>query len=408
MTIRFRKYDASDLMSNPMKRRTFVAAASSLAVGLAGCSELGTFGGNNSSLGFGSDGGDGSGSGSGRSPAETIRQFYAALDEGDAETAASLIHPEAPDQGEAGFDQEMVQQMADTDLTVEGTELVAQNDTRAVVNTTLSITVNGAPRTNSVNIELRSDGGTWKIYGPAEDTNDPTATATATESAGDGPEAVIRRFYDRVVAGNTAGAIELIHPDTPAREELRSSVENTGSVDEFQVRSTSIVERSDRRAVVRIEFTVTVDGDTRDAGERFELRTADGAWKIYAYGQDIEEPGTAQETETPAGGEGGDSVAGDPANVVREFYTALGAGDADTVRELLHPESPERAALDSEQIEESSQFDPDVAILGVKDLGGRARVTTEITIQVEGDTQTNPVAVELRPADGRWRIYEIR
>ena len=77
------------------------------------------------------------------------------------------------------------------------------------------------------------------------------------------------------------------------------------------------------------------------------------------------------------------------------------------VRSLLHPDSP-LGELSDEQIEQASDADIDVRVLGGGESGDTAVVEAELTVSREGDTQTDTVTVELRPADGRWRIYEFR
>ena len=111
-----------------------------------------------------------------------------------------------------------------------------------------------------------------------------------------------------------------------------------------------VVERSDGLAVVELAFTLTRDGQTRSRAVGILLEPADGQWRVVRR----VDPNTVEprETKTATPDEGTPvNVNGDPADVTRRFYSALGEGDVTGVRSLLHPDSP-LGELSDEQIED--------------------------------------------------------
>ncbi|WP_121820653.1 nuclear transport factor 2 family protein [Halostella salina] len=125
-----------------MQRRQYLGAATTTAAaGLAGCMDLGILGGNG--------------------PAAVVEQFYQALDDGDRGTANDLIHSESP-QGEIG-EQEMAQ-FESYDITVESTEVLDESDDTAEVEVELTLEADGESSTNTMTVELRTEGGDWKVY----------------------------------------------------------------------------------------------------------------------------------------------------------------------------------------------------------------------------------------------------
>lgn len=123
-------------------RRRFLGAGVAVATAaVAGCSSF-----------LGGGGGD---------PEGAIREFYTALNEGDVETVNSRIHPD----GEADeITQDQADQLSQAEFSVESTEVVEQEDDRAVVNTTVSISMMGQEQSQSADIELRRHDGQWKIW----------------------------------------------------------------------------------------------------------------------------------------------------------------------------------------------------------------------------------------------------
>jgi hypothetical protein len=98
--------------------------------------------------------------GSSRSePESTVVEFYAAIDEGDAERARELLHdesPEAENMALSGF--------GDVDLSIESTELVEESESRATVEYTLVIESSGGSEEVTNEHELRKQDGEWRIW----------------------------------------------------------------------------------------------------------------------------------------------------------------------------------------------------------------------------------------------------
>jgi len=133
-------HEASDgVESERQTRRRFLgAAAAAVTVASAGCSGL-------------------LGGGGGSSPDATVREFYSALNEGDAQAANALIHPNATS---PEVTQEQAQQFSEFDLEVQSTEVVEQGDDRAVVRVNASV----MGQSQSTQLELRTHEGEWKLW----------------------------------------------------------------------------------------------------------------------------------------------------------------------------------------------------------------------------------------------------
>ncbi len=343
-------------------------------------------------------------------PGEVTRQFFRSLADGETERAVELIHPNAPDR------ETLVSQTRETQA-LEGFRfdqvvVIEEAADRAVVELAYSFSQDGErEQTGAVGVELRTVEGKWYVYRQTRaETVEPRETDTATPEEGtpatvDGdPARVAQRFYRRVADGDSDGARRLLHPDSS--EALETLAERARPVDSLRFDQAVVVERSDGLAVVELAFTLTRDGQTRSNAVGILLEPADGQWRVVRR----IDPNTVEprETKTATPDEGTPvTVDGDPADVTRRFYSALGEGDVTGVRSLLHPDSP-LGELSDEQIEQASDADIDVRVLGGGESGDTAVVEAELTVSREGDTQTDTVTVELRPADGRWRIYEFR
>jgi len=123
------------------RRRFLGATAAGATAAIAGCSGL---------LGGGS--GD---------PAATVETFYGSLNEGDAESANALIHPEG---NAEEITQQQAEQLSQADFSVDSTEVVEQGDGRAVVAVTITISMMGQEQSQTTNVELRTHEGQWKIW----------------------------------------------------------------------------------------------------------------------------------------------------------------------------------------------------------------------------------------------------
>ncbi|WP_248517875.1 hypothetical protein [Salinarchaeum laminariae] len=122
-----------------MHRRRFLTTATSVSIAtLAGCSGL-----------LGGDGG-------GRSdPEKRVVNFYAAIDDGDADAARSMIHPDGPlaeNPSVSGF--------GGATISIESTSLLEESDGEATVE--YDLVVNDEELTNEH--VLRKRDGEWLIW----------------------------------------------------------------------------------------------------------------------------------------------------------------------------------------------------------------------------------------------------
>lgn len=100
-------------------------------------------------------------------PAETVRNFYTSLDDGNTQKASDMIHSESPKKGTLRSDSsEFANAMlAQVDVSVDSTDVVTETETRATVETTLTVSMGDlGDQTDTMTVELRKEDGEWKIY----------------------------------------------------------------------------------------------------------------------------------------------------------------------------------------------------------------------------------------------------
>ena len=122
-----------------MRRRQYLAASGAI-VALAGCGDV---------LGN-------------SEPEETVEAYVDALDDGDAETATDLLHPDGEMEPVTEPDLAAIEEFA---IDLEETETVEETEDQAVVAFQLSLTheefgevpVDGE-------LELRTDGEEWRLW----------------------------------------------------------------------------------------------------------------------------------------------------------------------------------------------------------------------------------------------------
>lgn len=97
----------------------------------------------------------------GRGPAETVEQFYVAVDNGNRERANELIHSDSPMEDVSVLGTVFGSAI---DITVEQTEVVEKSDDSATVRATLTVSSSGSSETSETDVELRTENGEWKIW----------------------------------------------------------------------------------------------------------------------------------------------------------------------------------------------------------------------------------------------------
>jgi len=133
-----------------MRRRGYIGALVTVGSGaIAGCGSLASL------------------TGPSKGPDEVVEEFIEALNDGDREEAEALLHSERG----SLRDGQVEEQMWETyDIEVDDTEIVEEDDERAVVDITYSldldiesesVTAGGSTTTRFV---LRVDDGEWRIW----------------------------------------------------------------------------------------------------------------------------------------------------------------------------------------------------------------------------------------------------
>lgn len=101
---------------------------------------------------------DGGGN-AGETPAGTARAFVNALDNGDAQQATALLHPNSP--VPESVVQNLGQRYGQVDTSIENIEVTEQSDGRTILEVTLRF---AQEETGVMITELRTSNGEWRVY----------------------------------------------------------------------------------------------------------------------------------------------------------------------------------------------------------------------------------------------------
>lgn len=222
-----------------MRRRHFVASSAVVATGLTGCMGL---------LGGTDDRDD---------PEAVVREFVAAMDEGDRKTANDLIHGDSP---EGEVSEAEAERTAELEVTLEGTELLEENDDTARVRVELTLSDGTNTQTRELIYELRTEDGDWKIWdessaGSAEP--DPPQAGASIDSD---PEE--NTITVRFVSNNNADYVEAtVDADDAPGWEGDGRLEEVGETDTFHAGSdgsypVTVTAHKGEQSAVLLEQTV--------------------------------------------------------------------------------------------------------------------------------------------------------
>lgn len=223
-----------------MRRRHFVASSAVVATGLTGCMDL---------LGGTDDRDD---------PEAVVREFVAAMDEGDRKTANDLIHGDSP---EGEVSEAEAERTAELEVTLEETELLEENDDTARVRVELTLSDGTNTQTRELIYELRTEDGDWKVWEErsADDSAEPERPQAAVTIDSDTEENTITVKF---VANNNADYVEAtVDADDAPGWEDDGRLEEVGGTDTFRAGSdgsypvTVTAHKGDQSAVL-LEETV--------------------------------------------------------------------------------------------------------------------------------------------------------
>lgn len=97
----------------------------------------------------------------GGGPKPTAREFLNALDEGNAEKANSLIHPDSPMGDVSKLGLALVEEI---NYEIQSLSVEENTGDEAVVEAELELSKNGRSETSTTMIVLRKHDGEWKVY----------------------------------------------------------------------------------------------------------------------------------------------------------------------------------------------------------------------------------------------------
>jgi hypothetical protein len=95
---------------------------------------------------------------------------------------------------------------------------------------------------------------------------------------------------------------------------------------------------------------------------------------------------------------------GGPGGTAESFMNALIDGNAQGAADMLHPNAPLGQAQVSAWATGLSQLDASVEGSEVTQET-EERATVEVTVSAQGQTQ--PVTLDMRTANGEWRVYSV-
>jgi ketosteroid isomerase-like protein len=223
---------------------------------------------------------------------------------------------------------------------------------------------------------------------------------TATDATPDGdPGQLVERFYAALSAGDSDEAEALVHPESPMQE--GEVFPNQDALDylakaEVVVEETDAVETEGSATTVRATVRFRNDGKVRTSTLSFELRPADGSWRVWEA--------TQESTETTAVEDG-------PTAVLERFYAAMNEGDTERAATYVHPDSPMRDGVlfPDEQVSYMERVDLTVDGAAIVHRNETSRVVRAVLqASSEGEERTDTITFELRKADGDWRIWQDR
>lgn len=136
-----------------MKRREVISSAVATGtVAIAGCSSV-----------IGSQAG----------PDEVTEAFFEALDADEFDTARGLVHEQTPDEDAQRLldgEERFIQQLTESEYTVEQAKLVEEEDDEAIVEIDVTQTTDNETQTLRSRFALRTVDDEWKLYDQLETT----------------------------------------------------------------------------------------------------------------------------------------------------------------------------------------------------------------------------------------------
>lgn len=112
---------------------------------------------------------------------------------------------------------------------------------------------------------------------PAATQQPPTPTPDETGEA----KQLIREFYTAADSGHFQRANSLVHPDSPEGT-ISETQQQIFEKQEIDIQAMTVVDESTDRATVQTTLVFTRDGRERTRTTDLELRTHDGAWRLYS------------------------------------------------------------------------------------------------------------------------------
>ena len=99
------------------------------------------------------------GGGGGGGPAGTAESFLNALNSGDGQAAADLLHPDSP-LGESQVTQ-LATLFSQVDISIQSSEVTTESEGQA----TVEVTASAQGQTQTLTFQMRQSNGEWLVFG---------------------------------------------------------------------------------------------------------------------------------------------------------------------------------------------------------------------------------------------------
>jgi len=100
---------------------------------------------------------------------------------------------------------------------------------------------------------------------------------------GGGPSGAAKSWLQAANDGDEDQVEDLTHSESPLNMVLSQLVTSFESQD-FSVDSTETLEEGDEEATVEAEITASAGGESSTSTSEMEMRTEDGDWKVFSFG----------------------------------------------------------------------------------------------------------------------------
>ena len=308
-------------------------------------------------------------------PEDVLAQFISYLNDGNTGDATTLMHPESPrslSQGSLPQEEYSIDEIESTDSENNQTALnVVLSDGEESATFDYTLQRSGDGPWDIFDWELQSG---WSDERSEEDDHDPDAE----------PEDVLSTVIGHLNDGNTGGANDRLHPNSP-----RSYAQGSLPQEEYSIEETESIDSGTDQTVLRVLLTDGGESATFD----YTFRTdSAGQWGVFDWEQQSDwgdEPSEENDHDPDA----------EPVDVLNAVIDYLNDGNTGGANDRLHPVSPRSYSQgslpqDEYAIEETEPLD-----------SGTDQTVLRVVLSDGGDSATFEYTFRRSDA-GWWDIFD--